>query len=312
MPPGRAGTRRRRLIAAGLTVGFTAGVAAVRAPGAAPPAAAAGRAAPGAEARRIISVGSDVTQIVHALGFGDRVVAVDTTSSWPESVEALPKVGYLRSLAAEGLLSLHPDLLLVGSGAGPETTLRQIESAGVPVVRVPEGYSLDVARQKITRIIEALGAEGQPASLELQAGFDHDRAALDEALPALRRRSEPKTTLLIAMGGTASPQAAGRHTAGDAVIRLVGGRNVFDHAGYKAVSLEALAAAAPDVILVMSQGPTADPMAEIAASPLVKLTPAGRDGRVYSVSSSGLLVFGPGTPRYALKLARDIRQLPRG
>ena len=268
--------------------------------------------APAAQAKRIISVGSDVTEIVYALGYGEHVVAVDTTSSWPEAVAALPKVGYLRSLAAEGLLSMRPDLLLVGSGAGPETALRQIESTGVPVVRVPEGYSLDVVQNKIRDVIAALGAEGRPDSLALQASFDRERAALAAELPALRQRLAPRTTLLLAMGGTAAPQAAGHHTAGEAVITLVGGHNVFDHAGYKAVSLEALAAAAPDVILVLSHGPSADPMAEISGNPLVKLTPAGREGRVFSVSSTGLLAFGPRTPAYALELARKIRQTPRG
>lgn len=309
-------SRRHLLGLAGLGLGSLAGglllpAFAVSAAHAAQDSSPASKA-PGANAKRIISVGSDVTEIVYALGYGDRVVAVDTTSSWPTEVEPLPKVGYLRSLAAEGLLSMRPDLLLVGSGAGPETALRQIESTGVPVVRVPEGYSLDVVRHKITGVIEALGAEGKPASLALQSGFDHDRAALDDALPALRHRFEPKTTLLLAMGGTASPQAAGHQTAGEAIIQLVGGRNVFDHAGYKAVSLEALAAAAPDVILVLSHGPSADPMADITGNPLVKLTPAGRDGRVYSVSSTGLLAFGPRTPAYALELARKIRQSPRG
>ena len=272
-----------------------------------PTAAAAGAASAGA-AKRIISVGGDVTEIVFALGQGDRVIAVDDTSLWPEAVATRPRVGYLRSLAPEGLLSLRPDLLLAGSGAGPESTLRQVSSAGVAVRRVPEGYSLDLIRQKISGIIDALDIGGEPAGAELLAAFDRQCSELEQALPALRRQAEPRTTLVLVAGGTGSPQAAGRKTAGDAIIDLVGAKNVFSHPGYKAVSLEALAAAAPDVILVLDPLSTGDAVAELAGNPIVKLTPAGQAGRIFSVSSAGLLGFGPRTPQFALELARRLRQ----
>lgn len=265
-----------------------------------------------AAAQRIISVGGDVTEIVFALGQGDRVIAVDDTSLWPEAVASRPKVGYLRSLAAEGLLSLRPDLLLVGSGAGPESTLRQITSAGVAIARVPEGYSLDIVRQKISGVIEALEISGQPAGAEVLTRFDRERADLDRELPALSRQSVPRTTLLLAASGTASPQAAGQKTAGDAIIGLVGAANVFSHPGYKAVSLEALAAAAPEVILVLDHRSSGDAVADLGGNPIVQLTPAGRAGRIFSVSSAGLLGFGPRTPRLALELARRLRQPARG
>lgn len=267
-----------------------------------------------AAARRIISVGGDVTEIVFALGHGDRVIAVDDTSLWPEAVASRPKVGYLRSLAAEGLLSLRPDLLLVGSGAGPESTLRQVASAGVTVARVPEGHSLDIIGRKIDVVIAALGGEGggEGRGADVRATFDRDRAELERDLTTLRRQSEPRTTLLLATGATASPQAAGRHTAGDAIIGLIGAANVFAHPGYKAVSVEALAASAPDVILVLDPRGSGDAVAELAGQPIVGLTPAGRAGRIFRVSSSGLLAFGPRTPRFALELARRLREPARG
>lgn len=300
-------SRRRRLLVMaaaggrlGLGLGFGLGMGglAVRAL----PAAAA-------VAERIISVGGDVTEIVFALGEGEHVVAVDTTSVWPEEATQRPKVGYLRSLAAEGLLSMRPDLLLVGSGAGPAAVLSQVRDAGVRVAQVPEGYSLDIARSKITTVIEALEVGQAAAAREVLAGFDQSRADLATAMAELKRQGEPRATLLLA-GAGGSPQAAGRSTAGDAVIDLVGARNVFDHPGYKAVSIEALAAAAPDVILVLSHDTSADARAILAGNPIIQLTPAGRDGRILSVSSGGLLAFGLRTPAQALDLARRLRQPP--
>lgn len=73
--------------------------------------------------KRIVCAGGAMTEIVFALGHGDTVVAVDTTSWFPyEHVSKLPKVGYFRSLAAEGLLSMQPDLILADHDAARRTS----------------------------------------------------------------------------------------------------------------------------------------------------------------------------------------------
>lgn len=55
------------------------------------------------EAKAIVAIGGPVTEAIFALGEGDRVVARDTTSRYPAEVNALPDVGYMRALSAEGL-----------------------------------------------------------------------------------------------------------------------------------------------------------------------------------------------------------------
>src|SRR5690242_7725524 len=54
---------------------------------------------------RILSIGGDVTEIIFALGEGKRIIAADTTSIFPEETFRLPKVGYMRALSTEGVLS---------------------------------------------------------------------------------------------------------------------------------------------------------------------------------------------------------------
>ena len=84
--------------------------------------------------QRIVTVGGAMTEIVFALGEGAHVVAVDTTSLYPwRAVAPLPKVGYLRQLAVEGLLSTKPDLILADVDAGPKEVLDQLQSMGAPV-----------------------------------------------------------------------------------------------------------------------------------------------------------------------------------
>src|SRR5690606_2105580 len=84
---------------------------------------------------RVVSVGGSTTEIVYALGAGDALVGVDSTSLYPAEADALPDIGYVRQLSAEGLLSLNPDLILAGSEAGPAAALEQSASAGVEIVK---------------------------------------------------------------------------------------------------------------------------------------------------------------------------------
>lgn len=54
---------------------------------------------------RIVSIGGDVTEIVYALGAEQQLIARDSTSLHPQAAAALPDVGYMRQLNAEGILS---------------------------------------------------------------------------------------------------------------------------------------------------------------------------------------------------------------
>ena len=62
-------------------------------------------------AERIITLGGDVTEIVYKLGAQDSLVGRDSTSLHPVQATQLPDVGYMRTLNAEGVLSLRPTLL---------------------------------------------------------------------------------------------------------------------------------------------------------------------------------------------------------
>ena len=85
--------------------------------------------------RRIVVAGADVTEIVFALDAQDHLVGVDQTSTWPPQAQDLPRIGYVRCLSAEGILSLDPDLLIAAHDAGPDLVLQQLQRAGVVVVQ---------------------------------------------------------------------------------------------------------------------------------------------------------------------------------
>src|SRR5690606_30831628 len=61
-------------------------------------------------ANRVVSGGGSVTEIVYALGEGDRLVADDASSLYPPEAKLLPQVGYYRSLSVERILSQQPEI----------------------------------------------------------------------------------------------------------------------------------------------------------------------------------------------------------
>lgn len=95
---------------------------------------------------RVIAIGGDVTEIIYALGAGQTLVARDSTSQQPPQATALPNVGYMRQLNAEGILAMKPSLVIASDLAQPSLALRQVEQAGVKVVTVtgkPELGAID-------------------------------------------------------------------------------------------------------------------------------------------------------------------------
>ena len=249
---------------------------------------------------RIVSVGSALTEIVYALGAEGLLVGVDTTSQYPTAAQALPQVGYMRALSAEGVLSLKPTLVIATTAAGPATTLDQLRATGVEVIVLPDLYDYDSVIAKIASVGRVTGKQREAEAMIARGRGD--MAALTARLA--KATGKPRVLFLLSMGGGA-PQAAGRDTAADGIIRLAGGANAIDgYAGYRPLTPEAVIASRPDVVLVTRQ--TAQAMGGAQAvldQPALRQTPAGRAGKVLEFDTLLLLGFGPRTPQAALELA---------
>ena len=254
------------------------------------------------EAKRVVSLGGSVTEIVVALGQQDRLVARDTTSTWPAEITALPDVGYVRQLSPEGLLSVGPDLILAEAGAGPAETVQQMQAAAIPFVTIPEGRDGPGVAAKIRAVGEALGTPAAAAELAARVQGQIDTAAARAA--GLRR---PRVLFVLSLQG-GRVLASGSGTQADAVIRLAGGENaVTGFEGYKPLTEEAIITAQPEVILMMDRagdhGATAD---QLFALPALATTPAARDRRLVQMDGLLLLGFGPRTGEAVARLSEAL------
>ncbi len=255
------------------------------------------RAEPQAGKRRIVAIGGPVTETVYALGGGDDVVATDTSSVYPAATAKLPKVGYQRLLNAEGVLAQRPDLVIASDDAGPPAALQQIRSAGVAVEIMPAARTVDEAAARVLAVGKAIDRPAQQLADQVQASA---------------RAAKPSTKgtrfMLVYARGGGTMMVSGANTPAAAMVELAGGVNAFTtFDGFKALSPEAVIAAAPDVIVIPTRGlESIGGAAGLLAAPGVAATPAGKAKRIVAIDDLLLLGFGP---RLALGIEELAAQL---
>jgi iron complex transport system substrate-binding protein len=260
---------------------------------------AAGRKIEIADASRIASVGGSVTEVLYALGLGDRVIAVDQTSTYPEAAREKKNLGYMRALSAEGVLATSPSLILAIEGSGPPDAIEILQRASVPFVLVPDARDQAGVAKKIRFIAEAAGAREEGEKLS--------RAVLDDfsVLAAEREKiKEHRKAVFVLAMGQGSPIVGGRETSAEAIFKLAGVDNALDKiSGFKPAVDEMVLASAPDAVVVMSDRDHALNADTVFALPAFAGTPAARTRSLVALPGLYLLGFGPRTAHAAHDLA---------
>ncbi len=246
------------------------------------------------DSSRLVSVGGDVTEIIYALGEEGRLIARDTTSTYPEAATKLPDVGYMRALSPEGILAMNPTAIIAIEGSGPPEALTVLKSASVPFESVPNAYTRDGILAKIDRVGALLGVDDKAKALEAKVSADLDAAISDAAK---RPEGERKRILFILSLQGGKVMASGSGTAADGIIKLAGATNaVAAFPGYKPLTDEAIIEAKPDVILMMDRGDGASAKNDdLLKQPALALTPAVQNKAIIRMDGLHLLGFGPRT-----------------
>ncbi|AOM40316.1 heme/hemin ABC transporter substrate-binding protein [Xenorhabdus hominickii] len=246
-------------------------------------------------AERIVTIGGDVSEIIFALGEGQNVVARDSTSQNPKALLSLPDVGYMRMLNAEGILSMHPTLVIASELAQPSLVLKQVEDSGVKVIKVTSTASLEAVPEKIMTVAKAVNQEKRGE--ELVAQFHQQLADISTS------KISTKVIFVMSHGGI-MPMAAGQQTAADQIIRAIGATNAMQNIqGYRPLSQEGVIASKPNLLLISTEGmKTLGSMDKVWQLPGLSFTPAGKQKQVVVVDEMGLLGFGIQTPAVMKKI----------
>jgi iron complex transport system substrate-binding protein len=254
--------------------------------------------------QRIISLSGAITETLYELGYGANLVGVDVTSTYPAETAQLPKVGHVRSLNAEGLLSLKPTIILAETSEFNSPALKQLEASGIRISFVEKPFTLDAPAILYSSVAKTLGVPAQNYQGALDS-MQKDRELLADNAAQLSKH--PKIVFIYsrAKGQT---MLAGKNTAAAAMIDAVGGINPLnDFEDFRAFSQEGLMAANPDVLLLFStgKGEAAD-WAIVEQIPGVAETNAGKNKHIIFMDGNYVLGFGPRCVSAALEFQQKI------
>jgi len=251
---------------------------------------------------RVVCVSKQINEFMYAIGAEQHLVAVDLTSIYPPQIRKLPTVGYHRALSAEGIVSMRPTLFLTDGNVGPSAVLDQLKKVGIPIEIMLPGNTLDSAQQLLLRLGDRFGRRQAADSVLAQWKAGMQDVWKDTA----RYDGKPKPRVLIIHFGQIANNYLAVNAGGpaDDVIRWAGGVNAVDSVGgMMRLTPELIAKLAPDVIVATDLGFDRYGSADaFAAMPGVSLTPAGKAKRIYRITETELLYFGPRTPDTVRKL----------
>lgn len=244
--------------------------------------------------KRIITLGTAITETVDALGYGAAIVATDVTSEYPAYIRQLPKVSRNRNLSVEGLMQFRPDLVLAPEGDISAAVLSQLKKAAIKVIAIRQEFSAKGAEKFIMDVANALQVKQKGEALALQT-----RSRLEAVRQQVKNNKKPALkTLFIYARGAGNMTVAGKGSNMDAIIALSGGRNaVQEFTQFKPYSTEALIKTNPDAILMFDFGVSSLGGKEaILKMPGVRLTNAGKNKRIVEVDGPLMINFSTRLP----------------
>ena len=237
---------------------------------------------------RIVVAGGSITELVYALGAGDRVVAVDETTTWPPETKVLPHIGYWKQLSAEGILSLNPSLFITWQDAGPQIIFEQLKPQNVEVLTLP----------RIPATVEQMYSNIQVLARTLHLTDNGEqlvqklRSRLDNVAQKNAKRGHKVSVLFILSAGSSAPQIAGQGSVADTILTLAGASNLAKHQQYKSYSAEAIIAANPEVIIVTTQM-VENGLDRLSQVPGITRTSAWKNKRIIEIDQALILGMGP-------------------
>ena len=252
---------------------------------------------------RVIAVANGSAEIISALGHKSIIVGRDIAST-DKDLKDIEIVTSGHQLVAETILAKKPDLLLIDASTGPAQAVAVLERSGITIVRIPESWSVEDIEGKISAIAQAIGTNGDGASLIREIS---QRSAAEPV------KTGTRIAFLYLRGGSAIYLIGGEGSGADSLIASIGAIDVGAQTlenPYNALTAEAMIELNPDVILVMSKGlESVGGVDGLVALPGIAQTSAGKNRKVIAVDDSLLLSFGPRTPDLIRQMAAQVSKV---
>lgn len=227
-----------------------------------------------APARRVISLIPAQTEIVGILA-GQQTLVARTQWDTDPALAHLPSVGNALTPSVEWLAAQRPDLIIAWPDGQSRDVVQRLADIGIPVYS-SRVESVAEVRDMIRRLGVLLGTESRADSLV---------RSIDAELDAVRATAARTDVPVLYMIGVDPPTVAGPGTFADDLLRLAGGRNLFDDVNvlWPQVSLEEIVRRQPEIIIRPSARALTDPLTGLVGRPGWRDLDAVRNGRVHAV-----------------------------
>ena len=231
-----------------------------------------------AQPQRIMSLAPSITEILFALGAGDRVAGVTSYCDYPPEARQKPSVGDTLKPGVERIVALNADLAIISTSSQVEASFRKLEDLGIPVY-VTNPRTIDGVVESIDRIGELIGARERAHELT-----DELRRRITNVETRSAEASRPSVLVIL---GTEPLITAGAGSFINDLINRAGARSISaeDKADYPQYSIETAVARQPEIIFLQAGG---NELIE-----RLRQTPAARSNRVYHIDDDLLLRPGP-------------------
>ncbi len=201
--------------------------------------------------KTIVSTAPSNTEVLMALGLGDKLVAIDKYSSDIEGINPdLPQIDF-RSPDAETLIALQPDIIIASghNKAGDEDPFALLKEVGIPVVYIPSSSSIEGIYGDIEFMAEVTGTEKQGKEIVNTMKKDVD------AIKEIGSKITDKKNVYFEIGAGSGLYTFGNETFLNEMIEVIGATNIFgEETSWITATPEAVLDANPDVILANTPG----------------------------------------------------------
>ncbi len=253
---------------------------------------------------RIVSLIPSNTEIAYALGLGNEIVGVSDNDNYPEDVNKKEKVGGME-LNIEKIISLKPDLVLAHASAmgTSKDGLKQLESAGIPVVVVNDASNFEDVYKSIELIGKATGTSDKAAATVKE--MKDKLAAIKEKAKAIEEGK--RANVWVEVSPAPEIYTAAKGTFMDEMLKVIGAKNaVSDKKGWVQFTEEEAVKLNPDVIVTTYGYYVPNAAEQVMSRTAWQNVPAVKEKKVYDVDSDLVTRPGPRIVEGVEELAKAI------
>ncbi|MDR2970895.1 MAG: ABC transporter substrate-binding protein [Bacteroidales bacterium] len=237
------------------------------------------------EPQKIISLSPGITEMLFLLNAEDKLIGISDYCNFPEETQYINKVGGLQNINIEKIVSLQPDVVLIGSII-PKKEVEKLEKSGITVIALKQEEKLEGLLETMTMLGQIVNNSVCADSLveryerqleEYRENYNCDKAA-----------AKKPTVYYVVSFGSAGDFTAPANTHINEIIQYAGGRNIGDTLSTWNISREYLFTQNPDLIFIRPEE-----LPFFVKTYPYNLLDAVKENRVYPIESGWVDVISP-------------------